>query len=180
MAQSLEFFMTAEDERSFLRFLERFELEVYPLRIPPDWKPFPANEGAAARLPDGPAYLAATRVAPLTVDRVKRGPEKGHWHVDEIRSPVIYFERSAFNDQGELASGKLWAELAVTPQSGRLVPAPERFRQIFVEIETWMKKNYYKSEPRGFLVGPDAVRRMKRGVVLRDSARRGGTIRAVR
>ena len=36
--------------------------------------------------------------------------------MDEVRSPVIFYERSGMNDAGELLSGQLWAELEVTAQ----------------------------------------------------------------
>ena len=43
------------------------------------------------------------------VDKVKRGPDKGSWRIDEVRSPVIFMERSRKNEEGELLSGVFWA-----------------------------------------------------------------------
>ena len=176
MANLLRFFMTPEDEVAFFRMLERFELEVYPRRVPPDWKPFRATADAVPRLPAEEAYLAASAIGPVEVDRVKRGPDKGHWRVDEVRSPVIYFGRSQTNEDGELVGGSLWAELEVTPQTGRRNAAPDRFRQLFNEIEGWIKKTFRKSDPPGFWVGPHAARRVKEGLVLREPEHRGGTV----
>lgn len=180
MANLVHFFMTPEDEVAFLRFLGRFNLELYPVRIPKDWKPPRVNEAAFDRLPEEAAYLHALDAGDVLVDKVKRGKEKGAWRVDEVRSPVIYFERSRTNEEGELLSGKLWAELDVTPQTGRRSQAPDLLRKLFRDIEEYLKKNYRRTEPVGFLVGAHAARRFKEGLVLRDSEHRGGTVRPFR
>lgn len=177
MANVLPFFMTSDDEVAFFRYLERFVLEVYPRRVPPDWKPFRATAENLPRLPDEEAYLAATELGPVLVDKVKRGPDKGAWRVDEVRSPVIFFERSRLNEEGELLSGKLWGELDITPQTGRKDAAPDRFRRLYLEIDEWVKKTFRKSSPKGFWIGPKAARAVKEGLVLRDSAFRGETVR---
>ncbi len=177
MAHTLQFFMTPEDELAFLRFLGRFELEVYPVRVPPNWKPFRANETCQATLPEEEVYLAASALGDVLVDKVKRGPDKGAWRVDEVRSPVIHFERSRKNEEGELVSGGLWAELDITPQTGRKDANPDRFRRLYLDIEEYVKKTFRKSEPKGFHVGPRAAREYKEGLVLRDGEYRGGTVK---
>lgn len=173
MAHVLRFFMTAEDELSFFRLLERYELEVYPVRVPPDWTPFRVGPDTIERLPPEEAYLAATAIAPVEVDRIKRGKDKGALRIDEVRSPVIYLERSRVLENGELLAGKMWAELEITAQTGRRDPAPDRFRKLFLEIETWMKKTFRRSEPVGLWVGPAAARAFKSGLVLLDSEHGG-------
>ena len=40
-----------------------------------------------------------------------------------------------------LLPGVLWAELDVTPQTGRKDAAPDRFRRLFLEIEEYLKRN---------------------------------------
>src|SRR5512137_565835 len=100
MATTFKFFMAEDDEVAFFRFLAQYRLEVYPVRIPPDWVPFTADAEAIARLPPDAAYLAASEAGPVQVDKVKRGPDKGFWHVDEVRSPVIFYERCTTNEDG--------------------------------------------------------------------------------
>jgi len=173
MAETLRFLMAPEDEAAFLRFIARFKLKVYPARVPPSWQAFIASDLTLGDFPPDAVYLAATEVGPVLVDRVKRGPDKGHWRIDEVRSPVIYFERSRFDEQGTLLSGRLWAELEVTPQTGRRNAAPERFRQIFMEIQAWLKRTHRRSEPKGFWIGPGAARRFKQGLRLRDCEPKG-------
>lgn len=180
MANVLRFFMAPDDEVAFFRNVARFELEVYPVRVPPQWKPFLASEKTVEQIPEDECYLAASQIGDVLVDKVKRGKDKGAWRVDEVRSPVIYFERSRRNDEGELVSGKMWAELDITPQTGRRDAAPDKFRVLFTEIHEWLKKAFRKSEPMGFLVGPVAARLYKEGLVLRDSEHRGGTVRPFR
>jgi hypothetical protein len=180
MATSIQFFMTQEDEIAFVRYLGRFQLEVYPLRVPPNWKPFVAHEETWEKLPADVSYLAASTLGPVLVDKVKRGPDKGAWRVDEVRSPVIYFERSRINEEDELASGRLWAGLEWTPQTGRRYAAPDRFRSLFQEIEHQLRKTFRKSEPKGFLIGPHAARANKVGLILRNSEHRGGIVHPYR
>jgi hypothetical protein len=176
MANVQKFFMAPEDEAAFFLFLERFALEVYPRRVPPDWETFRASEESLPRLPEEELYLVASEIGAAIVDKVKRGPDKGFWRIDEVRSPVIFMERCRTNEEGELLSGQFWAELDVTPQTGRRDAAPERFRRLFRELEEHLKKTYRKGDPKEFLVGPRAARLFKEGLVLRDAAHRGGTV----
>jgi len=171
MANVLKPLLDPEDERAFLRFLTQTPWEVYPRRVPPDWKPFLATAEELDRLPPE-LYLAAADLGPVLVDRVKRGPDRGHWRVDEVRSPVVFWERSQLDEDGALVAGELWAELDVTP--------PDRFRRRFVELEGWLKKTCRRSEPMGWLIGPSAARRAREGLVLRAAGHRGEELRAFR
>ncbi len=163
MANQLRTFMNAEDEAAFARFLERFVLEVYPRRVPPDWVPFRASAKELSRFPEEDVYFVASDIGAAIVDKVKRGPDKGSWRIDEVRSPVIYWERSRLNEAGELVSGQIWAELEVTPQTGRRDPAPDRFRVRCLEIEEWLRRTFRKGDPKGFLIGPATARQVKEG-----------------
>jgi hypothetical protein len=177
MANLLRFFMTSEDEIAFLRYLERHVLKVYPRRVPPDWVEFRANPAGYPQLPVEDLYLAATDIGPVNVDVMKRGPDKGHWRVLEASSPVIYWDRSRLNDDNELQSGQLWAELELTQQGGRRNPAPDKFRILFNEIEAWIHKSYRRGDPKEFWVGPNAARAIKESqLVLRDNAHKGSTV----
>ena len=169
--------MAPEDEVAFFRFLERIVLEVYPRRVPPDWVAFRATAASIPNLPEEDLYLVATEIGPAIVDKVKRGKEKGHWRIDEVLSPVIFMERSRKNEEGELLSGKLWAELDVTPQTGRRTLSPDRFRRLFMEVEDFFKKSFRGGDPKAYFVGPRAAREFKEGsLVLRVNEHRGGTV----
>ena len=179
MANVLRPVLDPEDEKAFLRFLAQATYEVYPRRVPPDWTPFRASAETWDRLP-AELYLAASDLAPVLVDKVTRGPDRGHWRVDEVRSPVIYWERSQLDEEGALRAGQLWAELDVTPQTGRRDAAPDRFRRRFIEVETWLKKTCRRSEPVGWLIGPSTARRAAEGLVIRDAGHRGEVLRPYR
>jgi hypothetical protein len=179
MANVLRLLLDAEDERAFLRFLSQTRYEVYPRRVPPDWKPFLARPEMQEQLP-AELYLAAPDLGTVLVDKVKRGPDKGHWRVDEVRSPVVFWERSTTDEAGALLAGELWAELEVTPQTGRRDAAPERFRRRFLELEGWLKKTCRRSEPVGWLIGPSAARRAREGLLLRAAGRNGEVLRPYR
>lgn len=176
MANVLKFFMAPDDEAAFFRFLERYVLEVYPRRVPPDWESFRASHENLPRAPEEELYLVASEIGPAIVDKVKRGPDKGFWRIDEVRSPVIFMERSRPNEEGELLSGLFWVELEITPETGRRNPAPDRLRRLYREFEEYIKKNYRRGDPKDFYIGPKAARLHKEGLVLRDSAHRGGTV----
>lgn len=167
MATQLMLFMEREDELSFLRFLERYVFEVYPRRVPPDWTTFAAKEAAFDQFPEEDVYLVASDIGPALVDKLKRGKDKGQWRIDEVKSPVIFWERCRRNDDGELLSGQLWAETDVTQQTGRRDAAPERFRLRVVEIDMWIRKNFRKTHPKGFWVGPKLARSIKQDPSLK-------------
>ena len=179
MATQLQLFMQRDDELQFVRFLERNNLEVYPRRVPPDWVTFKASEENFDKLPEEDVYLVAVDIGPALVDKLKRGKDKGQWRIDEVRSPVIFWERCKLNDEGELVSGQLWAELDVTQQTGRRDPAPERFRVLFMEIDNWVKKTFRKSHPKGFFIGPKTAKACKQqGLKLRENKYWGREIAA--
>ncbi len=161
MAHQTLIFMLREDELQFSAQLERHHFEVYPRRVPPDWVPFKFSKDRFEDLPEEEMYLVASDIGPAIVDKLKRGKDKGHWRVDEVQSPVIFWQRSRMNDEGELVNGQLWSELDVTPQTGRRTAAPEKLRARFLEIDGWLKKSFHKSSPKGFVVGPHAARQVK-------------------
>jgi hypothetical protein len=174
MANQLLTFMNRDDEEALAQQLERSVFEVYPRLVPPDWQTFRAARKTLDRFPDEDVYLVASDIGPALVDKVKRGPHKGSWRVDEVRSPVIFWERCLVNEDQELVSGQLWAELDVTQQTGRKSAAPEQFRARFLELEGWLRKNFRKSHPKGFLIGPRTARLVKEGVLkLRENAHWG-------
>ncbi len=163
MASQLYLFQNHDDEIAFLQFLERYVFEVYPRRVPPDWKTFRACAETIDRFPEEDVYLVASDIGPAIVDKIKRGPDKGFWRIEEVQSPVIFWERCRTNEDGEMVGGQLWAELDVTAQTGRKNAAPDAFRARFGEIERWIHKIYRKGIPKGFWVGPKTARGVKEG-----------------
>lgn len=177
MANQLLTFMNRDDELAFLRVIERYVFEVYPRRVPPDWKTFRATAENHDSFPEGDVYLVASDIGPAKVDKIKRGPDKGFWRIEEVGSPVIFWERNVLNDEGELLSGQLWAELEVTQQTGRRSAAPDQFRTRVIEIEAWLRKNFRKSVPKGYLIGPRTGRLVKEGLIkLRENKHWGKEI----
>src|SRR4051812_47815260 len=97
--------MVEDDERDLLRRLERLQLELWPALSEPGYRA-PRITGET-ELIEPAYYLAAGDVAGYPV---KRGPERGRWKIDEVASPVIFFQRSLKDEAGELRSGYFWAE----------------------------------------------------------------------
>jgi hypothetical protein len=177
MAHQVFTFMLPEDELSFVRYLSRNHFEVYPRRVPPDWKTFKLGEDTLEQLPGREIYLVASDLGPAHVDAIKRGPDKGFWRIDEVRSPVMFWERSERNEDDELLSGQLWAELDVTEQTGRKNAAPAAFRARVIELTNWLTKTFRKGDPKGSWIGPAAAREVRdNGLVLREDNVRNGRI----
>ena len=116
-------------------------------------------------------------IGPAIVDKVKRGPGQG----------LLAHRRGALarHLHGALAQerGGRAAQRADVGRAGRHpadgpqgrgagpvpAPVPARWRSS-------LKKTFRKGDPKDFLVGPKAARLFKEGLVLRDSAHRGGTV----
>ena len=174
MAATLSYFMLPDDEVAVFRHLARFDLTLYPELVPPGYVPVRLDEAAPARL-DLPAYyVAAEKYGPVIVHPVKRGPDKGMLAIEEIPSPVFHYERSLPNEAGELVSGRLWAELDVTDDPNDRNGKPHRLRLIFDEVHQLFRKNWRRSDPKGFWVGPHAAAELKHGkLALREAGHKG-------
>jgi hypothetical protein len=174
MAATLHYFMFPEDELSLFRHLARREITLYPELIPPGYTPIPLDEHAPPKL-DGTAwYLAVERLGPVIVHPIKRGPDKGMLKIEEVPSPVFHYERSYRNDAGELVAGRLWAELVVTDDPDDRKGKPLALKSIFEEVHQLFRKNWRRSDPKGYWVGPHAGLAWKRGEVkLREPGHKG-------
>ena len=172
MATTLQFFMSTEDEVSFLRALEPLKLEIYPEVSPHGYRPLPANAAAAPQLTDEAYYLALPDAGELVAREIRKGPHRGMMEVDEVRSPVIHWERSRIEDE-ELRSGRLWAELEVTGDRLHVARKPDLLRSVFDRVRVFFKKHFHHSQPVGFFVGPVATRRAREGLKLREAGRKG-------
>ncbi len=175
MANTLEFFFTDEDEVAFFRSLEPLDFEVYPEVSPKGYRPFKATAANASRLVEEAYYLAAPQFGELVCREVRKGPHKGMLELDEVRSPAIHYERSRLDEEGELRSGKLWAELEVLGDRQKLMTKPDLLRAAFDRLRGYLKKLHH-SQPTGFFIGHHAARRFKDGLVLREAGRKGETV----
>jgi len=163
MPNQLLVFMLPEDEKAFVHMLEPYALEAFPRRIPVGYEGLHVCLQNFDRLPPEALYLLLPKAAPLLVDKIKRGPDKGKLRIDEIRSPVIFWERSLQETPGELVCGQLWAQLEITPETGRRKGAPDAFRALYLEVEARIKKSYRKGSPKGYWVGKEAAAAFKAG-----------------
>ncbi len=177
MANVVHFFMDPEDERAFLRELAPFHLELYPDLVPPDYRPANVDEALAGTLEEGSYYLAASEIGPVTVDRVKRGPNRGKWTILEVVSPVIHWERSLPDEDGVLRSGRLWAELQVSGNVERRVQKSAQFEALFKRLEEVVKRRARRSDPVGYHIQPGAAAAFHTGTPLRAAGRKGEAVR---
>jgi hypothetical protein len=174
MAATLHYFMLPDDERALFRHLARRELTLYPELIPPGFAPIPLDEHAVEKLELPSWYIAAERLGPVIVHPIKRGPDKGMLKIEEVPSPVFHYERSVRNDKEELVAGRLWAELDITDDAEDRRGKHRGLRSLFQEVHDLFRKNWRRSDPKGFWVGPHAGAAWKRGeVVLREAGHKG-------
>ncbi len=190
MADVIRFFMSPEDEIAFFRALEPHGLTILPEIVPADFTPLPVT-GELARTLEGPShYLAAERLGPIELREIERGRNRGSFDVDEIRSPVIHYERSiltprpaqpspSVTEGSELQAGRVWAELVVSGNVRENIGKSESFRQLFEELRAYLKR-WRRSQPIGAFIGPGAARLYSSGVRLRGEGRKGELYRPFR
>jgi hypothetical protein len=177
VASTLAYFMLPEDERALFRHLARHGLTAYPELVPPGFAAPRVDEALAAAMEWTACYLAAERLGPVIVHPLKRGPDRGMLVVEAVPSPVLHYERSLRNEEGEIVSGRLWAELDVNDDPGSRKGKPLALRQIFEDVHQLFRKSWRRSDPKGFWVGPHAGNAWKRGDLrLREAGHKGGLI----
>jgi hypothetical protein len=178
VAAQLRYFMLPDDERAVFRLLARHSVTLFPELVPPDWVAPRVDDALLPSALDLDAYyLAFEELGPVIVHPVKKGPDKGMLKIEELPSPVFHYERSVRNEAGELVGGRLWAELDVHETATGPVGKPRRLHVVFDEIHQLFKKNWRRSDPKGWWVGPAAARAWKSDkLVLREPGHKGGTL----
>jgi hypothetical protein len=171
VADVLTFFLGPDDEVALFRRLAQYSLTLYPELVDPHQPPLPLDGDAPAKLELTAYYLAAEQLGPVEIYPIKRGPNRGSFGIDEIRSPVIHYERS-LRDGDKLIAGRMWAETVVAQSTEANVGKSEAFRQLFSKVREQIKR-FQRSQPVGAFVGPQAARLHKTGVILMGAGRHG-------
>jgi len=165
--------MSREDEVELFRKLEPRALDLWPEACDRRHRPVKVTAEAAAAL-DGEAYYLA--LGGVEGYAIKRGPGRGLWKIDEVLSPVVHLQRSVTDEDGQLRSGHLWAEMESRGDNSRLGGKPEPFRRAVHELQEFVKSRYRRSQPVGFFIGPGAARLAQAGMPLREAGRKGGLV----
>ncbi len=179
MAQVFNLFIHPADEAAFLGQFAKYELSLYPEYVPPDWAPPLVNAEAIATMnsQESAWYLAAEKMDEITAYPIKRGPYKGFLKIEEVPSPVFYYERSFINDKNELVAGKLWVELEGIDGLAQGRPKPYGLKVIYNELNNWINKTYRRSIPKGAWISPKAAAKWKAGeLTLRLAGHHAGTV----
>jgi len=181
VAETVRFFMLPEDERAFLRALAPHGLTLFPEVFPPGTVGRPVDESVLDGLDLEACYLAVERLGPVVVHPLRRGKDRGMLEIEEIPSPVLHFERSRLDGEGELVGGKLWAELDVTDDPGSRLGKPRALRLVFEVVQRFFRKSWRRSEPKGWWIGPGAAGAVREGRLrLREPGHKGREIRVWR
>jgi len=174
MANTVSYFLLPDDETAFLRSLEPHRLEVYPEVFEASYRPFVASAQSFGALSADAYYLALPAAGEPVGRRIRRGPHVGLLELDEVASPVLHYERSLFDAEGQLRSGRLWTELEAAGDRQKRLVKPELMRGVFEAICSWFKKRCLHSKPKGYFIGHAAARRVRaEGLVLREAGRKG-------
>lgn len=181
MVAQLAFFLDADDERTLLRDLAPLGFELYPRVAEPGFCAPPVDEtlaGSLDTLGDGEEfYFAIPELGDVPAHEIKRGPNRGRMILDEIAGNVVFYGRSRLDDEGQLRSGKMWAEIEVGGDLRRVGGKSSLFRHRVDALLAAFKKRARRSDPPGFWVGPHAARLAKAGkLVLREAGRKGGLV----
>jgi hypothetical protein len=175
LALEIRFFMAEEDERELLRRLEPLRLELWPVLSDPGFSaPLASSETGLVE----PAYYLAA--GDVTGYPIKKGPDRGKWKIDEVLSPVIFFQRSLPDEHGELRSGYFWAETEAAGDNARTGWKSLAFLRAVRGLQDLVKSRYRKSSPvRGviYFVGPACARAAMR---LREEGRKGEPVAVYR
>lgn len=178
MASTIDLVLAPHDEEQLFVFLEQWNLVVYPELIPPGYTPFPADRSAVERLTDDAYYLAAEHIAPVQAYETKRGKNRGLLVIQETESPVIHYTRSVLDENGVLQAGRLWTELS--PGEVEKHPArPEAYRKIWMALREYVNQ-FRRSRPAGWFIGPEAARKAKAGLKLREAGHKGKALEPFR
>ena len=164
--------MAPEDERDLARRLAKLQLEVWPVFSEPGFQAPLLGDDTVFEEPG--YYFAAGDVMGYPI---KKGPDRGRWKIDEVKSPVIFFSRSLPDEDGELRSGYFWAETETAGDNSRLGGKDSRFHRAVRELQELIKSRFRKSSPvKGmiYFVGPAAARS---GVILREDGRKGELVK---
>jgi len=162
--------MAPDDERELFRKLEGRGIDLWPEYAGRGYSA-PKLTAAHAESLEGEAFYLA--LGEVQAHAVKRGPQKGMWKIDEVLSPVIHFQRSFTDEDGQLRSGHFWAELESSGDLSRLGGKPAPFHRLVRDLQELLKARYRRSQPAGFYVGPAAARLSQAGTPLREVGRKG-------
>lgn len=176
MPTTFAYVFAPDDEKQFFAFLEQYNLTAYPERIPLDFKPIVVNAAGAGELTEAAYYLAAEQLGEVVVRSIKRGKDRGAMEIDEILSPVFHYQRSMWDELGQLRSGRLWSELNLTGDMQKNPVFTEGYRRLTLKMQDYMKTQTLRSQPSGWYIGHAAAKLSKAGTILREAGRKGGTM----
>lgn len=143
MGRQINFYLTPTDTQELERFLRiREPLCVLHSRSP-------VNEPQVLQTTDliqgGKQWLFFKLVRSTDIDQVlmEYVPAQGYWTIDELRSPVIEFNRCYIDDQA-LRRGRLYYTEKFYGADGAVVEKPEEFRAwaqaLFRSTKKYLKK----------------------------------------
>jgi hypothetical protein len=165
--------MAPEDEVELFRRLEPRGLELWPEFVDRGYTAPRLRADLAAGLDREAYYFSAGDVQAFPL---KRGPQRGMMKIDELASPVVHFQRSLTDEDGQLRSGHFWVELEPAGDLSRMGGKPAALHGLVRELQEILKARYRRSNPPGFFVGPAAARLANEGTPLREAGRKGGLV----
>ena len=165
MPKQLVFYMSKEDEETFLQYLRSTgDLVILPATSP-------SSDFAPIQVLPEPAEDEDTRKVWLLNKAVRLpvateyAPEKNCYVIDGFQSPVVEFQRSWTVSQIMLAGGIRADMNYLDSEKQDLVPKPAEFRNWFESIQNWIRKNFFHLTLLTY-VGPGAEKFENEGGIL--------------
>ncbi len=166
LGRQVNFYMNKDDEAEFFDFV-RTTGNVSILPYVSDVREFhPLKTPSDPRLGkfSGAVWLINRDVSSNLV--VKHVPTQGYYSIDEERSSVIEFTRSAVVEK-TIGRGRIWAEFTyLDSESMTLVPKEPEFSKWYDTLAKWIRGRYKRLE-RLIYTGPGAQKLLSEGFVLK-------------
>ncbi len=149
MGKQIRFFMTQEDEKSFLDLvLRRQELLVRP-------KLQKGKIDICSLYCENESKLFITSNHANIVAQTD--------FIDFIDSDVIEFSRSEIKNDYQMNYGRLWVELQYWDKQGQLITKEKWLSDSFEFYRRWIKRKYRPSKDRDFYIANEAYELYREG-----------------
>jgi len=181
MGRQINFYTLTEDERAFVEFLSRKDALTFAL-------PFSNTPGLDVSTPkkilgsnssEIRKVLIINEGFPIEAQYIRKIHTKEQegiaelvdlenesiYRVDTLNSTVIEWSRSRPRPDGQLAPGRIWAEMTRL-EDGVIVDKDPGFIQWYERIARWLRKNYQRVEGQFRYFGPAAAKWYAEGGVL--------------
>lgn len=152
MGKQINFYMTDDDEREFVKFVQstgKVAVLSYtsPTEEPTVIEELPSNKESFW----GCQFLWNTETSAMP--SMKHIKQQGYFIPDAIESELVEFSRS-FVDEGRLVRGRIWAEMNGWKRSdvATIIQKGDKFARWFDKLASWIKRRSTRNSNGDYLL----------------------------